>query len=137
MKRVMRIQRQGKVKDVGLQALSKVPALEELDAKIALIQALIPLGLQAVAETLKAEVAALTGERYQRSGGRPGAVRWSSQRGSVSLLDQTLPITYQRVRDRLRRTEIPLRTYQQLRATPGRGCRALSEDPARPVLSPV
>jgi len=114
MKRVMRIQGQGKVKDVGLQALSKVPALEELDAKIALIQALIPLGLQAVAETLTAEVTALTGEWYQRSGGRPGAVRWSSQRGSVYLLDQKLPITYQRVRDRLRRTEIPLRTYQQL-----------------------
>jgi hypothetical protein len=133
----MRIQAQGKVKDVGLQELATMPALEELDAKIALIQALIPLGLQAVAETLTAEVTALTGEWYQRSGGRPGAVRWSSQRGSVYLLDQKLPITYQRVRDRLRRTEIPLRTYQQLRAATGRGCRALSEDPARPVLSPV
>ena len=122
---------------MDLQELATMPALEDPDAKIALIQALIPLGLQAVAETLKAEVAALTGEWYQRSGGRPGAVRWSSLRGSVYLLDQKLPITYQRVRDRLRRTEIPLRTYQQLRAATDRGCRALSEDPARPVLSPV
>ncbi len=62
MKRVMRIQGQGKVKDVGLQALSKVPALEDPDAKIALIQALIPLGLQTVAETLQDEVSMLTGE---------------------------------------------------------------------------
>jgi len=70
MKRVMRIQGQGKVKDVGLKALATMPVFEELDAKIALIQALIPLG-QAVAETLTAEVTALTGEWYQRSGGRP------------------------------------------------------------------
>jgi len=114
MKRVMRIQGQGKVKDVGLTALATMPALEDLDAKIALIQALIPLGLQAVAETLTAEVTALTGEWYHRSRSLPGAVRWSHQRGSVYLLDQKLPIAYQRVRDRLRRTEIPLRTYQQL-----------------------
>ena len=39
---------------------------EALDAKVALIQALIPLGLQAVAETLEAEVTALAGARYQR-----------------------------------------------------------------------
>ena len=55
----MRIQGQGKVKDVGLKALATMPALEELDAKIVLIQALIPLGLR-IAETLTAEVTALT-----------------------------------------------------------------------------
>ncbi|HWR21601.1 MAG TPA: hypothetical protein VN444_07055 [Verrucomicrobiae bacterium] len=42
----MRIQGQGKVKDVGLKALATMPALEGLDAKIALIQALIPLGFR-------------------------------------------------------------------------------------------
>lgn len=41
----MRIQGQGKVKDVGQNALATVPVLESMDAKIALIQALIPLGL--------------------------------------------------------------------------------------------
>lgn len=114
MKRVMRIQGQGKVKDVSDNALATMPALEELDTKIALIQALIPLGLQAVAETLTEEVRMLTGAWYQRNGGRPGVVRWSRQRGSVYLLDQKLPITYQRVRDRRQQREIPLRTYQQL-----------------------
>jgi hypothetical protein len=34
----------------------------------------------------------------------------SYQRGSVSRLDQKLPITSQRVRDRLQQREIPLRT---------------------------
>jgi hypothetical protein len=57
---------------------------------------------------------ALAGEWYRRSGGHPGAVRWCRQRGSVALLDQKLPVTYQRVRDRLQTTEIPLPTYQQL-----------------------
>jgi len=114
MKKVVRIQRQGKVKDVGLRGLASVPAVEDVDSKVALIQALIPLGLEAVAEALKAEVTALAGEWYRRSGGRPGAVRWCRQRGSVALLDQKLPVTYQRVRDRLQNTEIPLPTYQQL-----------------------
>jgi len=114
MKRVFRIQAQGKVKDVGLRGLSAVPAAERVDAKVALIQELIPLGLEAVAEALKDEVVALAGHRYRRTGGRPGVVRWCRQRGSVYLLDQKLPITYQRVRDRLQNAEIPLRAYQQL-----------------------
>ena len=75
MKSVVRIQRQGKVKDVGLRALATVPAAESVDSKVALIQALIPLGLKAVGEALNGEVTALAGEWYRRSGGRPGAVR--------------------------------------------------------------
>ena len=114
MKRVFRIQGQGKVKDVGLRGLATVPAAEGVDRKVALIQALIPIGLKAVEETLRDEVVALAGERYRRTGGRPGAVRWCRQRGSVYLLDQKLPVIYQRVRDRLQNTEIPLSTYQQL-----------------------
>jgi transposase-like protein len=94
--------------------LATVPAAESVDAKVALIQALIPLGLEAVAEALEDELVALAGPRYSRTGGRPGVVRWGHQRGSVYLLDQKLPILYQRVRDRRQHTEIPLRTYQQL-----------------------
>ena len=48
---------------------------ETVDAKVALIQALIPLGLQAVHEALDAEVTALAGDRYQREGRLPGARR--------------------------------------------------------------
>ena len=114
MKSVVRIQGQGKVKDMELRALATVPAAESVDSTVALIQALIPLGLKAVGEALHDEVTALAGEWYRRSGGRPGAVRWCRQRGSVYLLDQKLPVTYQRVRDRLQNTEIPLPTYQQL-----------------------
>jgi putative transposase len=111
MKRVFRVARKGKVKPIVLSTLS---APEDLDAKLALIQALIPLGLLAVAEALKEEVLALAGERYSRKGGLPGLVRWSQQRGSVCLGDQRISITYPRVRDRASNQEIPLQTYRHL-----------------------
>lgn len=114
MKSVFRIQGQGKVKDVGLRGLASVPVPESVDTTVALIQALIPLGLTAVAEALKAEVVALAGERYSRTGGLPGVVRWCRQRGSVYLADQKLPITYRRVRDLPGNREVPLVTYQRL-----------------------
>lgn len=114
MTSVVRIQRQGKVKDVGLRGLATLPVPESVDTTVALIQALIPLGLTAVAEALKAEVVALAGEWYSRTGGRPGVVRWCQQRGSVYLADQKLPITYRRVRDLPGNREVPLVTYQRL-----------------------
>lgn len=42
-----------------------------------IIQALIPLGLRAVEERVRVEVAALAGPRFVREDGRPGIVRWS------------------------------------------------------------
>lgn len=92
---------------------------EALDAKVALIQALIPLGLQAVAETLEAEVTALAGARYQREGRQPGHVRWSQQQGSVYLGDQKLPIGFTRVRNVHTNTEVPLVTYEKLQTPRG------------------
>ena len=115
MSSVVRIQRQGKVKNVAPPALATVPAAAEVDATVALIQALIPLGLQAVGDALEAEVTALAGERYRRTGGQPGLVRWGQQPGSVYLLDQKLPIAYPRVRDRVHKQEVPLPTYGRLR----------------------
>ena len=88
--------------------------LETVDAKVALIQALIPLGLQAVQETLEAEVTALAGARYQRAGRQPGHVRWSQQQGSVYLGDQKLPVRFPRVRNVHTNAEVPLVTYEKL-----------------------
>lgn len=89
-------------------------AVEAVDAKVALIQALIPLGLQAVQETLEAEVTALAGARYQRAGRQPGHVRWSQQQGSVYLGDQKLPVRFPRVRNVHTNAEVPLVTYEKL-----------------------
>jgi len=50
MKRVFRVSKKGKVKPI---VLSTLQTPEDLDAKLALIQALIPVGLLAVAEALK------------------------------------------------------------------------------------
>lgn len=80
---------------------------------LAMIQALIPLGLRAVEEALLAEVTALAGPRYAREDAHPDIARWGKQAGSVYLADQKLPITVPRVRDRRAGHEIPLATYAQ------------------------
>ena len=45
MKRVIRISQQGKVRPVRRRALAVMPPVNDQDSLIALIQALIPLGL--------------------------------------------------------------------------------------------
>jgi hypothetical protein len=114
MKRVIRITSQGKVKDVPPTNLTTVPELDEVDTTVACIQALIPIGLKAVYEELSTELTRLAGLKHSRTGGLPGVVRWCRQRGSVYLADQKVPITYQRLRNRLTRQEVPLSIYHRL-----------------------
>jgi hypothetical protein len=90
--------------------------LNALDGRVELIQALIPLGLEAVQELLQQEVAALAGARYQRGDGVPGYGRWGSQAGSVYLADQKVAVSVPRVRDVRRDQEVPLTTYQSAAA---------------------
>jgi putative transposase len=114
MPSVVRITAQGKVKALGSREVAEQADLTDLDTMIPVIQALIPLGLQAFADVMQAEVAALAGARYSRTGGQPAVVRWGRQPGSIFLADQKVPVTVQRVRDRAQRQEIPLQSYQQL-----------------------
>ena len=86
-------------------------------AALAFIQALIPLGMQAVQEQLLAEVLALAGRRYARDEARPDVVRWGAPRGSIVLADQQRPIPVPRVRDRAAPCEVPLAPYRA-RQTP-------------------
>lgn len=88
--------------------------LDDGTVALSLIQALIPLGLQAVEDALQQEVLALAGARYAHADGQPGMARWGRQRGSIYLADQKLPITVPRVRDVHAQTEVPLATYAQL-----------------------
>jgi putative transposase len=83
-------------------------------AALAMIRALIPLGLRAVEEALLAEVTTLAGPRYARHDERPAVVRWGAQPGSIFLADQQLPVLVPRVRDRAAQCEIPLATYAAL-----------------------
>ena len=53
--------------------------LDDGTTMLALIQALIPLGLRAVAQALAAEGTALAGARYARDDARPELMRWGAQ----------------------------------------------------------
>ena len=115
-KSVVRVGRRGKaVEAVCVTAQEgRQTNLLELDTRVELIQALIPIGLEAVNEVLQQEVCQLAGKRYRREGGVPGYSRWGRQRGSVYLADQKLAIAVPRVRDTRRGQEVPLSAYQAL-----------------------
>jgi hypothetical protein len=105
----------GRASGTDLAAVAVEAELNALDSRVELIQALIPLGLEAVQELLAQEVTALAGARYQRGGGVPGYARWGGQDGSVYLADQKVAVRVPRVRDVRRDQEVPLSTYQGLR----------------------
>ena len=86
--------------------------LDDGTAMLAMIQALIPLGLKAVEQALQQEVTALAGPRYSHADAHPERVRWGAQPGSIFLADQKLPIQVPRVRDRAAGHDLPLTTYE-------------------------
>lgn len=87
----------------------------DLDARVELIRALIPLGLLGVHEMLKAELEELAGARYARKAA--GLRRHGSNPGSVRLAGQWVPLRVPRVRGE--RGEVPLRSYRALREREG------------------
>jgi transposase-like protein len=115
-KSVVRIGRRGKgVESAGERGREgRAANLLELDTRVELIQALIPIGLEAVNEVLQQEVCQFAGARYSREGGLPGHARWGGQRGSVYLADQKVVMAVPRVRDMRRGQEVPLSAYQAL-----------------------
>ena len=102
------------------RAIAPLEAMPTDAAVVAVIQALIPLGLQAVEDALQQEVTRLAGPRYAHGDGHPDLVRWGGQQGSVFLADQKLAVQVPRVRDRAVRREVPLATYHALQ-TPRAG----------------
>ena len=85
----------------------------ELDSKVEMIRALIPLGLMHVEELLDEEVKALAGERYARKEARLRGRRHGSNPGTVGLGGQRVPVRVPRVRS-VAGGEIPLRSYEEL-----------------------
>jgi len=91
MRKVRRIRREGQTTELIAAEMDAPPVdAATIDAKVALIQALIPVGLVHVAESLHQELEILTGPRYARHGGQPGLVRHGRQAGSVHLADQSV-----------------------------------------------
>ena len=94
---------------------SAVDGIENGETRIALIQALIPIGLQCVNELLQEEVGQLVGPRYSRRKESEGEnYRWGQQNGSVYLGDQKLPIEVPRVRNLATGKEVTLNCYKKL-----------------------
>ena len=93
-----------------LEETMKLEEINDIDVRVALIQALIPEGLKAVNDRLQVEVIALAGEKHLH--GKEN-VRWGNQPGSVYLSDQKVPMIVPRVRNKLRNIEVPLEYYQR------------------------
>ncbi len=91
--------------------------IENMNTKVALIQALIPIGLEYVRELLQQEVSQLAGSRYARRGeSGNGNYRWGQQGGSIYLGDQKVAIEVPRVRNVETCKEISLQSYQKLQS---------------------
>jgi transposase-like protein len=95
------------------RAIDEVEQDPSVESRLAMIQMLIPLGLEAVARELKAEVLSLAGARYSR-GGEVG--RWGSNAGSVYLGDQKVRMRVPRLRHKVTGREVSLERYERLQS---------------------
>ena len=95
----------------AVKEMLEMAKIDDVDVKVSMIQALIPIGLKEVGKELQKEVRRLAGEE-----GRHGKenVRWGSQPGSVYLSDQKVPMDVPRVRNKAHNIEIPLEYYRKL-----------------------
>ncbi len=117
MRSVLKVKRNGKIKEHdGERILPPVGVAVDrnLDVRIEMIQALLPLVLDEVYKMLQDDLDYLTGKKYGREGGRPGLYRWGEQRGSVYLGEQKVAIKVPRVRDAVAKTAVRLPSYQGL-----------------------
>jgi len=87
-------------------------AAMQVDARLDLIRALIPIGLAHVAAELEQEVVSLAGDLHSRKAGDDAPRRHGTNPGSVKLAGQTIPIRVPRLRDN--DGEVPLSCYEDL-----------------------
>lgn len=95
----------------AMEEVMNLSEIDDLDVRLALIQALIPVGLDAVNRKLQEEIKVLAGEKHAH--GKEN-VRWGRQGGSVYLLDQKVPLSVPRLRNKANNVELPLSSYQKL-----------------------
>ena len=109
VKKRKKSRRLGEVEVVGREEYGEL----EVDSKVEMIRALVPLGLMHVHEVLDDEVKALAGERYARKEDLERGRRHGTNPGTVGLAGQRVPIRVPRVRS-MGGGEIPLRSYEAL-----------------------
>ncbi len=112
MKRIGRVRRpyKGKIKVIRESEYKGL----EVNVRISLIEALIPIGLMKVEEELQAEVKRLCGARYERGSSYD---RYGYNPGSVVLGGQRVGIRRPRVRDHENGKEVELNTYSRLQTS--------------------
>ncbi len=117
MSNILRKRGLGKIKVIqrrqALKELEELGQINDTDVKVSLIQALIPVGLKEVGDLLQEEVSRLTG--IPKKHGKVNT-RWGRQGGSVYLLDQKVPISVPRVRNKSANVEVPLEAYHKLQS---------------------
>jgi len=100
-----------------MSKLSSAPRLvknDEVNVRVEMIQSLIPIALEAVADLLSHELDELAGPRYARKAS--SVRRWGRQGGSVYLGGQRIPISVPRARDTAANRELSLTTYKALQS---------------------
>ena len=106
--------RMGEPNGVGWEEIEGL----DLNARVELIRALIPLGLAEVGRMLDEEVEQLAGPKNQRKSGEEGRrYRHGTNPGSVRLAGQRHPVRVPRVRDA--NGEVKLVSYAQLHGANG------------------
>ncbi len=106
----------GKGRTINAKAKEAILDMEQnlgRENRLAMIQMLIPLGLEAVERELQAEVRELAGERHARGG---SIDRWGTNPGSVFMGDQKVTLPVPRVRNKTLNVEVPLKAYERLQS---------------------
>jgi transposase-like protein len=100
-----------KVKTAASETIEEVQKDPGKESRLAMIQALIPIALEAVRKVLQEEIVELAGERYARGN---EIKRWGSNPVSVFLGDQKVKLQVPRARNISSNEEIFLSTYNAL-----------------------
>ena len=85
---------------------------QDMNTRLELIRALIPIGLCAVYEELDREVSELAGQAHKRKGNTQRNYRYGNNPGSIKLSGQRIPVKVPRVRGP--EGEIRLQSYDNL-----------------------
>src|SRR5579884_2886885 len=134
MSTVLRVNAKGQGEFVSRRQAG--PLAEDLGIDVALIQALIPLGLEAVHDVLRREVETLAGARYAREGGRPGRPVEQGAWVRVSRGPEAADRLSARARPDPRRRG-PARDLPALAAAPGAGSRLAAPGAVGPQLPAI
>ena len=111
MKKILK--RGRRINEKAQRSIDELGRAMSFESRMAAIQALIPLGLEAVEDELQQEIRELVGEKHSRGG---DIKRWGRNPGSVYLGDQKVKVPVPRMRNVVTKEEVQLRSYARLQS---------------------